>query len=73
MDIWRSLDSDEKEKFKAGARKNYKPFSEINGTWHPVYQEECVKINNEYHADNKTMEKSVNNISNYLKENNKEI
>jgi hypothetical protein len=45
--IFRKLSSDEARVFRQSARKNYEPFGPINGLWHPVYQAECVKINDE--------------------------
>lgn len=44
---FRDLSVDEKARFRAWARENYKPFTEISGVWHPVVQEECAKINAE--------------------------
>lgn len=45
--FFRDLSEDEKNDFRAWARENYKSGSEISGVWHPVVQEECVKINAE--------------------------
>jgi hypothetical protein len=48
MKLFRILDKEEeKECFRAWARKNYTPFTPIDGLWHPVLQAECVKINEE--------------------------
>lgn len=41
------LSDEEKETFRTWARNNYKVFSPINGVWHPITQEECVKMNAE--------------------------
>jgi hypothetical protein len=35
----------EAERFRTHAREHYLPFSEIDGVWHPIYQQECVNIN----------------------------
>jgi hypothetical protein len=45
--MFKVLSPKEVEEFKQWARKNYTPFHEINGVWHPVIQEECVKMNKE--------------------------
>ena len=47
MTLFRELTEEEAGKFRAWARKNYKPFDEIKGVWHPVVQNECTKINSE--------------------------
>ena len=44
---FRKLSVKEKREFRKSARENYVPFSEIQGIWHPVYQAECVAINDE--------------------------
>jgi alpha-ketoglutarate-dependent taurine dioxygenase len=48
MRIFRVFTSEEEKQFRQWARKNYEPLSEINGWWHPVIQDECIKINQEY-------------------------
>lgn len=48
--LFRDLAKEEEMEFREWARLNYKPLSEIKGTWHPVVQQECVKINEEYGA-----------------------
>ena len=45
MKIFRILTEIEKSEFKQWARDNYKVFTPIKGMWHPVVQEECVKMN----------------------------
>ena len=45
MKLFKDLTAKEMTEFKDWARKNYKPFTEIKGVWHPVIQEECAKIN----------------------------
>ncbi|MHC4229460.1 MAG: hypothetical protein ACYSW0_18675 [Planctomycetota bacterium] len=44
---FRKLSIKEKRKFRAWARENYEPYTAIDGTWHPVIQAECVKVNDE--------------------------
>lgn len=48
--FFRDLGEEEQAKFRAWARENYKPFSDIKGIWHPVVQDECRKINEEQSA-----------------------
>jgi hypothetical protein len=45
MKLFRELSEQEEREFRADARKNY--ITPINGVWHPVYQDECVKMNKE--------------------------
>lgn len=45
------LDEDDVVAFKKWARENYKPMSEIKGVWHPIIQEECVRMNEEAGED----------------------
>ena len=47
MKLFRNLTTKEEEEFRRWARDNYEPFSEIKGVWHPIVQDECVKINQE--------------------------
>ncbi len=47
MKLFRKLKDREKKKFKQWARLNYVPFTPIDGKWHPVVQDECVKMNKE--------------------------
>lgn len=51
MKMFRDLNTDEQASFRAWARDNYKPFSPIDGSWHPVIQGECAKMNAEKGAD----------------------
>ena len=48
--MFRKLRAEEEKSFREWARSNYIPFSPIEGIWHPVVQEECVKINKEKSA-----------------------
>lgn len=43
--MFRSLCTEEEESFRLWARKNYTKYEPISGTWHPVCQDECKKIN----------------------------
>jgi len=45
MNLFRDLSEEEEAVFRKWAHDNYRAFAEINGTWHPVVQDECVKIN----------------------------
>ncbi len=45
--VYRYLSDEEELQFRAHARTIYEPFAPIEGIWHPVYQEECVRINHE--------------------------
>jgi hypothetical protein len=45
--LFRALTPAEEAKFRSWARENYKPGAEIKGIWHPVVQDECVRINQE--------------------------
>jgi hypothetical protein len=47
MKLFKTLTPDEEVKFRAWARANYHPFSEISGVWHPSIQDECRKMNEE--------------------------
>lgn len=45
--FFRALSPAEEAKFRAWARETYEPGSEIKGIWHPVVQDECVRMNHE--------------------------
>lgn len=45
--FFRKLSVGDKRLWRKAARKKYEPFSPIDGTWHPVYQAECVAMNDE--------------------------
>jgi hypothetical protein len=51
MTLFRKLDESEEVSFRAWARENYEPFDKIDGTWHWVTQDECVKMNREVGAE----------------------
>ena len=48
MDMFLKLDPTEEQVFRQWARDNYVPLQPIDGVWHPVVQDECVRINQEY-------------------------
>jgi hypothetical protein len=43
--LFKDLTDAEEKSFREWARKNYEKYAPINGTWHPVCQDECKKIN----------------------------
>ena len=45
------LSEEELADMQKWARENYKPLGVIKGVWHPVVQEECVKMNDEASQD----------------------
>jgi len=45
---FKKLNPTEEQEMKNWARKHYLPFDKIEGIWHPVCQQECVKINYEH-------------------------
>ena len=47
MTLFKHLTAAEEQSFRNWARANYRPFEPINGVWHPVTQDECVKMNAE--------------------------
>jgi len=47
MDMFRELSKEEEQEFRQWAMENYKPFEHISEVWHPIVQNECVKINKE--------------------------
>jgi hypothetical protein len=47
MELFRKLTAREEETFRTWARENYVPYEEIDGLWHPVIQDECVRMNRE--------------------------
>ena len=44
---FRQLSPEQEMVFRKAARLAYEPFLDINGVWHPVYQDECAKMNHE--------------------------
>ncbi|MDP1645198.1 MAG: hypothetical protein Q8L71_06800 [Thiobacillus sp.] len=51
MNLWKSLNPEEEKKFREAAREKYEPFTDLCPLWHPVYIDECVKINVERGVD----------------------
>ena len=47
MALFKKLSDKEISEFRAWARSNYAPFTDINGVWHYVIQNECAKMNEE--------------------------
>ena len=45
--LFRELNETEEKEFRSWARENYVVFSPIKGIWHPVVQDECIKMNRE--------------------------
>ena len=45
--MFRKLTPKEEKEFRLWARENYKPFTQINGVWHPTVIDECKRINEE--------------------------
>jgi hypothetical protein len=46
--LFKRLSPNEEAAYRQWARDNYLPLSSINGTWHPVVQDEC-RLMNEAH------------------------
>ena len=47
MKLFQTLSPEREKVFRQWARENYRPYDPIDGVWHPVVQDECVKINAE--------------------------
>jgi hypothetical protein len=45
MKLFTELTHEQEVIFRQWARDNYEPFADISGVWHPVVQDECVKMN----------------------------
>lgn len=45
MNPFRELSPKEEREFRQWARNNYLRHTPIKGVWHPVIQDECVRIN----------------------------
>lgn len=43
--MFRSLDAAECIDFRLGAQENYVEFAAIDNLWHPIFRDECQKIN----------------------------
>jgi hypothetical protein len=49
--LFKRLTAEEEADFRDWARHIYTPLSEIDGTWHPVVQDECRLINERFYID----------------------
>jgi hypothetical protein len=49
--LFRRLTTEEQAQFRAHTRETYTPPSEIDGTWHPLVQDECRIINKQFYID----------------------
>jgi hypothetical protein len=47
MDLFIKPTPKQEAELRTWARENYKRLQPIKGTWHPVAQAECVKMNSE--------------------------
>ena len=47
MNLFKTLSDEEKKEYRKWARENYKTYEPIKGIWHPIVQEECVRMNEE--------------------------
>ena len=54
--LFKILNQEEHDKFVKWALENYKPFTNIDGAWHPVIQEMCVQINKDESGYQKAMD-----------------
>jgi hypothetical protein len=43
--LFKDIPEEEEGEWRQWAWDNYEPFEPINGTWHPIVQLECTKIN----------------------------
>lgn len=50
--MFRKLSPKEEQEFRTWARENYNVYEPIKGIWHPVVQDECVKMNAEHAEEN---------------------
>jgi len=51
MLTFRKLNRIEEKEMRQLARNDYKPFSKMSESWHPVYRNECARINRQRHLD----------------------
>ena len=52
MNLFKPLTAEEEKEYRKWARDNYVPFEPIKGVWHPIVQDECVKMNAEKGSNN---------------------
>ena len=48
--LFRRLNAAEEAEFRAAARRQYTPLDEIDGKWHPVYVDECRRMNERHYT-----------------------
>ena len=47
--LFKKLEKAEDLEFRQWARDNYKPLDPIKGVWHPVIQDECKMMNEQFY------------------------
>ena len=47
--LFRKLEYGEDLEYRQWARENYKPLDPIKGVWHPVIQDECKMMNEQFY------------------------
>ena len=47
--LFKKLENAEDLEFRQWARENYKPLDPIKGVWHPVIQDECKMMNEQFY------------------------
>ena len=47
MNLFKTLSDEEQKEYRKWARENYVVYEPIKGIWHPIAQEECVRMNAE--------------------------
>ena len=45
MNLFKILSNEEQKEYRKWARENYTVYEPIKGLWHPIVQDECVKMN----------------------------
>ena len=66
--IFKKLNSKQESEYRLFARNNYDLFSSIPGHWHPIIQDECLKMNLEnskFVDDNKRFINARVGLDNY--------
>lgn len=48
--LFKELTAEEEVEFRQWARDNHKPLQPISNLWHPVVQDECIRIDKEFMA-----------------------
>lgn len=56
--LFRRLSPEEETQFRWAARRDYHPLEDIKGTWHPVYVDECRRMNERYYQPNSSNNKA---------------